>query len=321
MRKIDLSSKQINKVIRLRRNGTSWLKIQRETGIPRRSAKRAYEDWERTKSMEELRAVRKDVAAEEFRKHMDSLIILASFFVNHIDTRVLPGETRNADKFLDDLWKRDIYEKFEPHVGFRPKPEKEQQRLIRQNKMRFRSLQDHTREKVRWQALEEWMQAWDTCVEIQTQLQAEARKIVANILNNQKPEVKDKIEKSNGEKDIIEDMISGVAETVWRGILAGKPEEGYNLVRTRPEGEEATLVLFGDQTSIVSVRLTDKDLVEEVAGVCVWAAQNLCKGDLVQRPADFIHTMQARVSELEIMLDPLILRPLILRTRCELCPA
>lgn len=321
MRRIKLSPRELNQVMQLREAGASWLNIQHQTGVPRRSAKRAYEIWKSSQSREELKAARKDVAAEEFRKHLESLITLAGSLVNHLDTTVLPRETRSADKFLDDLLMRDIYEEFNPHVGFRPKPEKEQQRLIRQNRMRLRSLQDHTREKVRWQTLEEWLQAWDTCLEIKNQLRAEAQEIVANILNNQKPKIKDRIEKSNGGKDVVEDMAAGVGEAVWWGILAGEPEEGHNLVRTRPEGEGATLVLFNDQTTIVSIRLTDKDLAEEVASVCAWAAQNLCKGDLVQRPADFIHTMQARGSELEAMLDPLLLRPLILLTRCDLCPA
>ena len=321
MKKVNLPTSQINQVLRLRQNGISWLGIQTKTGIPRRIAKRVYENWEHNQSLAELKEARKDVAAEEFRKHLDSLIMLARVLVNHLDVSVLPNETRDANKMLDVLFAGAIYEEFESDTGVLPKSEKEQRRLIRQNQLRFRSLQGHTREKVRWQSLEEWKQAWNACVRILAELHAEAQEVVENILDDQKPKVRDKIKKSKRGKAIIEDMASGVAEAIWRSILAGKPEEGYNLVRTRPDGEEATLVLFGEQASIVSVRLTDKDLAEEVANICVWAAENLCKGDLVQRPADSIRTMQAKATELEMMLDSLRLRPLILRTRCELCPA
>jgi hypothetical protein len=58
--------------------------------------------------------------------------------------------------------------------------------------------------------------------------------------------------------------------------------------------------------------------------VCRWAVNNLRKGeksDLVWRLADEVRRMQDRTRELEESLDGLLLRPMILRTRYELCPA
>ena len=187
--------------------------------------------------------------------------------------------------------------------------------------MLLESLKTHTRERVRWQAIEDWKQAWNACFRVLESLRADAKEIVGNILNNQKPNIRDNIEKGNGGKNIVEEMIRGVVEASWRSMLEGKPEEGYNLVRTREEGEDATLVLFGDPASITMVRITSKGLAEEVERICKWATKNLCKGDLVQQSADLVKTMQTRASEIEVMLDPLMLRPLILRTRCDLCPA
>jgi len=321
MRRRYLSHEELDQVIKLKQAGASWLKIQQGTGIPRRSAKRAYEDWQRSQSLEELKAARTQVAAQEFREHQEHLINLADALVEHLFHRVTFDETRDADKLLDDLWMKDIGEKLESLVSFRNKPEREQRRIVRQNQMLLEALKNHTREKVRWQALDEWKLAWTACVSILAELRVEAQETVANILNNQKPKVKNRIEKSKRGKDIVEEMTRGIVEAVWGGILAEKPEEGYSLIRTRPEGEETTVILFADQSSIVSIRLTENDLAGEVADICRWAAQNLCRGDLVQQPTGLISAIQARASELEVMLDPLRLRPLILRTRCELCPA
>ena len=95
MHRKKLSDKELNKIIRLRQDRASWLRIQRETGIHRQTAKRAYDKWERSKSLEELKEARKDVAAQVFREHMESLVILATSLVSNL---AVPHLTELMDK-------------------------------------------------------------------------------------------------------------------------------------------------------------------------------------------------------------------------------
>lgn len=325
MKYTKLSDEERRRVVNLRRGGATWVKIQRETGINRRTAKRAYDKWVRSQPLEELNAARVQVASQEFHEHLRCLVGVADALVEHLPHRMMFSDTRNADTVIDKLWMRDIGEKFESYISFHNKSELEQRRTVRQNHMLFESLRNHTCtcEEIQWSVLQEWKQAWDDCDRIRDQLQEEAKKIVGNILNDEKrQEVKNRIKKTKEGKDIIERMESGTVEAVWCGILAGKkPEEGYKSVRTKLE-EGETVVLFGDPSSSVSIRLTDDNLAKEIVDVCSQATQNLGLEKLASDVKESMDTMKARASKLEGMLDPLILRPLILRSpRCNLCPA
>jgi len=70
--------------------------------------------------------------------------------------------------------------------------------------------------------------------------------------------------------------------------------------------------------------LNDLELAKETLNMCRQVVTNLREGtksDLVQRLTDKVRRMQDRTEELEKSFDRLILRPVILRTRCDLCPA
>ena len=221
MRRRQLSDDELNKVIKLRQTGTSWLKIQHSTGIHRQTAKRAYEKWEHSKSMEELKEARKDVAAQAFGEHINYLIKLAESLVSALHVPEMLRGLGNADEALDQLWMRNIQGELElsqksgtVEIGH----------VVRRNRMIFKALQEHTREKVRWEALEEWKQARNNAAEYSKKLRLEATEVIGNILNNQ-PGLKEKIKTAIGSNDVTEKISDGVRETIWRGILTGKPEQ------------------------------------------------------------------------------------------------
>jgi hypothetical protein len=318
MRRRYVSDAELTEVIKLKQAGASWLKIQKKTGIPRRSAKRAYEDWERTKSSEELKRARSDVAAEEFRRHLNDLASLARSLVDSLYTPQPMDEIGNADDLLERLWKTDIRKETTPYPG-----EKEERRMVRQNKMLFKSLEDHTREKVRWQALEEWKQVLTGYIQHCKVLRSKALETIVNILNRQ-PELQRRIQAGSRDTDMLADMAKGVVEALWRAILTGGPDQDNVFIRTRSLGERGTEVSFGREASRIALTFGDGKLAEEVATVCQRAATHLCQGKdslLLQSIGEDIAGMQERARELEEMLDSLVLRPIILRTRCELCPA
>jgi len=324
MRRREVSDTELGRVIKLKNSGASWLKIQLETRVPRRSAKRAYDDWERSQSKEELKAARVQVATEVFREHLDCIIQVAEVFVNNLPESIIFYETRDADKIINDIWMRDIPEEYEGIVPFRNKSEKEQGRISRKNRMLFQSLKDHTIEQARWQALEEWKGACNACFNTLEKLRSNAQEIVTSILSNQELKVRDEIKKSSAGEAAIEDMAKGVVEALWRGIRDGEPEKSHNLIRTKAAKEGSTQVLFGKSASITMIELMDNNLAKEVERICKWTTKNLYiewKETLVDPLRNGFDTMKKAIEELDKMLNPLILRPMILRTRCELCPA
>lgn len=320
MRRRDLSHQELEAVIERKQSGTSWLKIEKETGIPRRAAKRAYENWQRSRSFEELKEVRKNVAAEEFREHMDSLIQLAEFLATHLPVPSSPYEGRDAEAVLNDLLQRHIREELEPYrVDWDSDAMRMKQRqVLRQNQMLLKSLRDHTGERVRWESLEEWKQAWNTCVKALAELRGEVDEVVRNFVS-QKPDLKERIESGSGKKDALELMVDGVLLAAWAVGVDGRPE-GYASFTTASQGQ-GIIVTYGDTRYALGLTFTETALAQGVAKVCTLAAQILYRGDTPGRATGMIHTMEERIGELNEMLHRLKLVPVILRTRCEICPA
>ena len=188
----------------------------------------------------------------------------------------------------------------------------------------LRSLKDRTVEQVQWQVLEEWKGACDACLNTLEKLRTNAQKTVTSILGNQELKLRNEIKKSGAGEALIEDMAKGVVEALWRGIRDGEPEKSHNLIRTKVAKEVSTQVLFGESASITMIELVDNNLAKEVERVCKWTTKNLYiewKETLVDPLKNGFDTMKKAIEELDKMLNPLILRPMILRTRCELCPA
>jgi len=300
------------------------MKIQRDTGVPRQIAKRAYEEWTRSQSREELKAARKDVAAEEFRNHLACLVKLAEALVN---TLYVPGPSRDpisAEDVLRKLWESDIVGEYgvygKPRVvlGANIYPP---ETCLRQNQILFESLQSHTHEKVDWQVLERWKRTWDECTRAQDVLRQEARRILLDTLNHNR-ELKGRIVNARKKRDAPERMINGVLYVVWEHILAGKTDQSP-LIECVSRGKPETEVLFGEGRLSLSLIFAEADLAKQVKDTCIGVAKNLSmvrKEDMTELVAD-VRRMREMVDELTERLNPLMLRPQILHTRCDLCPA
>jgi hypothetical protein len=317
MRRRFISEEELIRVVKLKQAGASWLRIQNETGIPRRLAKKAYEEWERAKSGEEIRKARTEIAAEEFRYHLEDLIAIAQALVSCLHVPGPMGEMGDADKVLHTLWKTDIRKE---HRAFSGTAGEEQ--IMRENRMLFRSLQEHTREKVRWEALEEWKEALSDYAVCCGALRAESRRVVESILNQDRGFRGKLLATGKGEKH-VEEMAEGVVEALWRAVLAGEPGEVNNFILTKSFIKGTVTVFFGKEASIISLRFDDGDFAEKVADVCRLAASNVSMGKKSSLLGDIkraMDIMEKGVKELEEMLNDLVLRPVILRTRCELCP-
>ena len=321
MKRQGLTLEELEKVIRLKKGGTSWLKIQHETGINRRTAKRAYEKWEQTKSTGELSKARQDVAAQAFSEHINNLIKLAGSLVGAL---CVPERLRvlgNADEALDRFWITNILELERSSTSESVSHGREH--VVWRNKMLFKSLQEHTRDKVRWQALEEWEEARNSAVKHSKELRLKATEVIRNNLNNCLG-LEKRIKTAIGDNDVIEKIADGVIENIWRGTLTGNREEIHVVKGASVTREGQVWLTFYESDSETRFYLNDVELAKEVLSMCRQVVTNLREGtesDLVRKLADEVSQMQARTKELEEGLDELLLRPMILLTRCDLCPA
>jgi len=319
MKKRELSPIELKKVVELRQLGAKWTEIEQETKVERRAAKRAYEKWEKDKEMKEQQAARFRVAAEAFHEHLNDLIRLAESLVSALHVPEMLRELNSADEALDQLWMRNIEGQLEPF----PTSSVERERVVWRNKMLFKSLQDHTRKKVRWEALEGWKQSRNNAVQYSKELRLKATEVIRNNLNNCLG-LEKRIKTAIGDNDAIEKIANGIIEHIWKGILTGKPDQINAIEGISLFTEGQVWLEFYKSDSETSFYLNDVELAKEVRNMCRQVVTNLREGtesDLVRKLTDEVSQMQARTKELEESLDELVLRPMILLTRCDLCPA
>ncbi len=164
----------------------------------------------------------------------------------------------------------------------------------------------------------------NNAVQYSKELRLEATEVIRNNLNNC-PGLEKRIKTAIGANDVTEKISDGVRETIWRGILTGKPDQMHVLKGSSVITEGRVWLEFYEGDSDTKLDLNnDEELAKEALSMCRRVVTNLREGtksDLVQRLTDEVRRMQDRREELEESLDRLILRPMILRTRCDLCPA
>lgn len=325
MKKRLLTDDELNNVIVLKQRKYSWLRIQNETRIPRQAAKRAYEIWVSSRAMEELKNARVNVATQEFQRHLDDICVIARALVENLPNSILLNEKRDSAMVVDEIWHRDFHDKGEelsaPEDMFRRKSEPQQRYIVRENRLVFESLQAHLREKMGWRAFQEWKTQWNAGVRDQQAIKDAANKLLMNILNNREKEVKKINFRGYDMRKLICQMTNGIGEAVWRGILAEKPEEAYTFVRNESKKDGTIHIFFGSKASIEDITLKDEAASELVKEICTQAVNIICKGKIPTQALEINRQLKSMVDELEVMLSQVMLRSLILRTRCDLCPA
>jgi hypothetical protein len=338
MRRRELSDDELNKVITLRQVGTSWLKIQHETGIHRQTAKRAYERWEHSKSLEELKEARRDVAAAEFREHMNSLIVLTMSLVTNLSVpSFLTDMEKNTEQFFSWLWQQDLLQRHissetQEHIYTMGETQcfyrGDSQVYRREKQLLFESLKVHTRGEVRWEDIldKRWKEARNNCARLAPRLKKEATEVVHNYFSQEQPDFLPRVKEASRENDPVKQMVEVLLRELWRAIRLDKLEEEDSWFKTllRGKGIPQEIVVksrFEDESVLTFLGDSYKSLADRIAQICNLAANNLRKGDTVQKLYLEVDNMRKASEELREMLNPVKLRPMILRTRCDLCPA
>jgi hypothetical protein len=89
------------------------------------------------------------------------------------------------------------------------------------------------------------------------------------------------------------------------------------------EGSQC-MVRVGYETFFLFNATTDTPLAQKITHICNLAVNNLEKGeksDMGKSLQNEVRIMKKASEELREMLNPVKLTPMILRTRCDLCPA
>ncbi len=324
MKRVVLSDSQLEQVLSLRQNGLSWVKIQRETGIPRRIARRDYEESQRRQSQRQLESARKDIAAQEYRLHLDLLAHFAGNLVDAVGMPEMITELMGADKVMANLFSKDIYKEHQP-IGLSVGEWQREKRIVSMNLLLFKSLRDHTRGKARWEALDEWKAARDRCV---GQVEMVRRELITDLDNilAQKPQLKKMLDASN-RPDLSSRVVEGTLVNIWLNDVIGKEGTVTSFLGASAIKKDTAWIKFHEQApgwTIITFdsndRSTNKDFAKEIAGMSNRAILNLrTKGALSEIKLQ-TDKMQKAANELETTLNPLVLRPIILNTRCDICP-
>jgi len=311
MKKIELSPIELKKIVELRQFDATWTEIERETKVERRIAKRAYDEWETDQKKRKQEAVRFHVAAEAFHEHLNDLIRLAEALSSHLSLPIGPDEARSADQNISNLWQTSILEE-----ESEPYSQADRVRQIRSNEclnlMIFKSLQTHTGEKLRWDAFDEWKEAWDNCRGLFNNLKIEGRRGVTNILNEE-ADLLQEIEKRSQKEDDIQRIARAMVHAIWESVVENKFDPKCPRVKVSYELLDRIAAIF-----------TEKELIERVIALCDKALEKLLNEDtvsLVKQLCDEVHTMRQTTDELAKTLNRLVLYPIILHTKCDLCPA
>lgn len=288
-KRIQLTSEQLETIVQLRQVGTSWLGIQKKGGIPRRIAKREYLQWEQGQAREQLQDVRREVAAGEFKLHLDVLAESANEL--RLMLRMRPGSTeiRTADQIMDEGFRE---------LRRRPSIELNPLQLegfsARQRRWIYDALRTHTRESVPWSALSDWTKSWDKSVAELGALQSTLR-----------PE--NLWEKSS--ETAVPDLIP-IASLVWTRVWSQVTEGSLD-----PPADD----IFA--RSLLHDQLADDASVADLASACCQEAHRLLTRLEASHSLRALERLRSATDRLEPTLDELKLRPVLLRTRCDLCPA
>ena len=253
--------------------------------------------------------------------HIDDLVSLAEALVDSFYIPTPVSKVEDANEAFENLWRKDIRQGRKTVTG-----EKEERRVVRQNKMLYQALREHTGEVVRWQAVEEWKQGFNEYLEHYGSLQKEVRNVTINMLEH-RAELKSKIQAQREVKQIVGKMDIGVVEALWRGIRCGdtnieKIKDNIH-VQVRSRGRGVHEISFGKDASFTTINVKEEELGAEIAKFCRVVADNICIGKksyLLHNMVADINKMEQCAEELETSLDELVLRPAILRTKCYLCP-
>lgn len=329
MRRKIVTKEQINRIIRLRQAGRSYLRIEDEAGVPRRVAQRIYQEWEQSAQAAERRKIRRELQLKDLEEHRELLTWFSDQMVGLLDISRLPVPVVDAEEYLSPLWRTNRWavntEGIQTHAYPRDKDKEEKEtqskrkQIQRQNEVLFESLRAHTREKVCWESLDKWKAGWDACGDALHELRNEIdTRQKANI--NENPKLVGALLRlmwQQGRETIKDDFV----RILWQVLI----DSGTGTDSTASESIQESKRLADGLTGRVfqKTKLSQhyRDMLKsETVNIVEDLLAQLSGSAHIGRVANSLQRMAEVHRELAQNLNPLVLRPLILSTRCRICP-
>ncbi len=318
MRRRFVSEADRDTVIGLRKSGAGWLKIQEMTGIPRRTAKSIYNDWQKSQAAEEVITARRQVAAEAFNLHMRDLIVLAREITTSLVAPAL-SDRRNGGQVLDNVFEKDIRGNTREASTF-SFTKRDTATTIRQNHILFDSLKQHTQYRVNWSSLDSWLAARDDWHSGREQLEVAVSRLVREMVNKHGGGSVGSTLRHPGTND---KMVRGIIETTYYALVDNEFQEPDKYIKAKGL-QTSCAIFFGGDTSDTELVIEDTKIAVIIAGYC----KDIVKLLFAQQESLIIENMAASLArmreahnELTDKLDELRLTPIILQTKCDICPA
>jgi len=301
---------QVRRMVELDRQGKSISAIARAVGCHRQTVK-AYLAGRRGDIL--AAEVKKQLLTDELQKHLNDVTQFATSFKGYVTRPNSLREDRDAATVFKPLLGNDLPQGLDSDSQ---KARREQRQIERRNSMLLTSLREHTREQGWWRAYEEWREVWNTCQDAFRELRRKAHEEVGNRIN-QKPGLKEEVEKQKGkERDVMERIVADVLRGVWRTGTSGKPVE-FQF----PSEEKRMIEVFGGQRYYdFEYKVSEVSLGPDMAEVYNHSLEPLNQSFNDKGISEMLHRTDEKIEVIDDALDPFILRPLLVRTRCELCP-
>ena len=306
-----ITDEQISEMIRLRRQGKSISAIARVIGCNRQTVRVYLKERQADILAGE---VRRQVLTDELQKHLNDLTEFAVSFRGYLTRPASLGEDRDAATVFKPLLGEDLPQGLDSDSQ---KARREQRQIERRNRVLLLSLRGHTRGQGWWTAFEEWQGAWNICLNALQELRGEAYELVQNLIN-EKTNLKEEVERQSiKERDEVRRIADDMLWVVWWVGTGTKPVKKLEF---RAEKGQA-VAYFSDQSHFpLWHRLSDVSLNPDMVEVCKHAFDILYQSFIDKNIPEMFHRMDEKIEVIDDALDPFILRPLLVRTRCELCP-
>lgn len=312
MKRVDLSPEKLDEVIYHRQAGLSWRAVSEATNVTARIARRSYEQWEKRRSVDDLENIRIKVGEHEFERHLATLSEWAIKLVDRLSLKEYPDFPDDDETYSSLIGQDSII----PFLMTKAMTRDVNGNTwnARQNSLIYKSIQQHTADIIRWEIISEWEEGRKTRLEVKPGIEKSITYLV-NSLYIKLPNLAESFTSPLPKKKLKEE----ISNAFWKEITTGEP--GNDIVKVEMAGSSGENVLRITVGNISFLQNPDPNWDLSFSECCRQAINELHDTREVKELIKAVGQMQQVVGELEETLDPLVLRPLILRTRCRLCPA
>jgi len=298
---------QVRRMVELDRQGKSISFISRTVKCHRQTVKK-YLAGRRGDILAD--EVRKQLLTDELQRHLNEVTEFAVSFKGQVIRPDHLSEYRDAAAVFAFLLGNGLPQGLDSDSQ---QARRGQKQLERRGRMLLMSLREHTRDQGWWRAFEEWQEAWNTCQDAFRELRREADELVGNRINKN-PSLKEAIERQiSEERGVMKTILEGVLWGVWRTGTLGK------LVEYQPD-QNRIIAVCENRTYDFAYRASEVSLVPDMTEVLKLSYETLYQSFNDKGIPEMLHRIDEKIEVIDDALDPFILRPLLVRTRCKLCP-